>query len=406
MGDELLDPRLVLHRRVADDVLDGRRVRRRGGCGVVRVLPPTPGGALKKLEQVVGVCNLTHKLLTEPLGVNRGEPAVVHAKADEGQRHLVLAPSLVRSACLGDELAHHPLQRLRDPRLVLGRLRPLTLGAETRVGFSALRGEVRAQPAVLLGEPGEVDERYLPVLERSDSLEGLRHRSPHGRVIRRVLIRLDLQDEHLLLLGLALDERRHHAAARLGHHEIAVLGGLHEALVLVTPHHQVQPRGEVPLADCVLRGVVHAVLVDEHRVEPALGGETRLILGPGPLHVALDREHLVQPRVANVSQAVERQLRVPLSHQHRLYLDLSGAASGQHVLAEVVHQAARGEKIDRAEVLGSGRVVVVSCGEERGRREPGLKTWAPRDLGLTGRSGGPLGPRRTRGRGVRAYRES
>jgi hypothetical protein len=35
------------------------------------------------------------------------------------------------------------------------------------------------------------------------------------------------------------------------------------------------------------------------------------------------------------------------------------------VLAEVVHKAARGEKVDRAQVLSSGGVVVVACRKKR-----------------------------------------
>eukprot|EP00982_Pelagococcus_subviridis_P012784 31197-Pelagococcus_subviridis.AAC.2 len=109
--------------------------------------------------------------------------------------------------------------------------------------------------------------------------------------------------------------------------------------------------------------------MDQHRVEPRPDAHALFILRSRPLHVPFHAEHLMQPRVAYVPEAVQRDARLALLKKHRLDLNLPRPRPAEGVLAEVVHEVARGEDVDRAEVLAPGGVVVVACG--RGREEGG-----------------------------------
>lgn len=61
----------------------------------------------------------------------------------------------------------------------------------------------------------------------------------------------DLHEQHMLLFCLSLDQRCRHRGARLRDLEVYArhLLGVHPALMLVAPHHEVQKLGEQVLVD-------------------------------------------------------------------------------------------------------------------------------------------------------------
>mmetsp|Transcript_116158 Transcript_116158/g.339718 ORF Transcript_116158/g.339718 Transcript_116158/m.339718 type:complete len:252 (+) Transcript_116158:895-1650(+) len=151
--------------------------------------------------------------------------------------------------------------------------------------------------------------------------------------------------------------------------------------MLVAPDDEVQETGQHLLVDagfCEHAPLVALVpiLVQDHDVEPVLWVRWRLEADLPCL------EGPMQPLVADVSQAVDRQLCSTLAEQHRLYdyvLEILGAP-------KVVHQAGHLQEVARTEVGVSTRVVVVAMDHEEGDLHVGVHILVVDEA--TGKDGG------------------
>mmetsp|Transcript_16484 Transcript_16484/g.57662 ORF Transcript_16484/g.57662 Transcript_16484/m.57662 type:complete len:213 (+) Transcript_16484:1645-2283(+) len=172
---------------------------------------------------------------------------------------------------------------------------------------------------------------------------------------------LHIDERHLLQKRLALREGRRHRRAWLDDIELPAqtLSRAHFAIVLMAPDHQIQKAGQHLLVDARLVGsttfvALVPVLVQYHDVEPLLGIRRRL-------EADLPRlKGSIQALVADVAEAVKRDLRPTFAHKHRLHHDVLQILGA----TEVVDEAGDFKQVCCTQVALAARVVVVPVDHE------------------------------------------
>ena len=202
------------------------------------------------------------------------------------------------------------------------------------------------------------------VLERSRRTQRHGRRSPKRRAVGILRIAFHLEHANLLLLGLALDQRRHDARTRLRDvKSLCRFRRFHQTLVLVSPHDEIQPIRQIPLRYRILR-VRGAILMNQHDVKPRTRRRFLRLARSMPHHGVLDVEHLMQSIIPDVPQSIQRHLGRTLTHQHRFQIHRPHGPSAQRVLTEIVDQPRRRQDVHGAQVPFARRVVVISMDSE------------------------------------------
>mmetsp|Transcript_21473 Transcript_21473/g.46181 ORF Transcript_21473/g.46181 Transcript_21473/m.46181 type:complete len:307 (+) Transcript_21473:733-1653(+) len=209
----------------------------------------------------------------------------------------------------------------------------------------------------------------VDVLSMRSELDFSDRKGSHGLERQRVhfpLIPSDMQQPHVLGLGLPFNQARGDSRARLQDSELilcrvvkAIHAGTNHTCVFVTPHHDVHAARQLGLADVPLlhacRPAAHptlvSVLVYRHDVEP-LGG---VLLRARYLDI-LSLKAPRKPLVTHVTEPVQCDLGHALRDEDGREHDLLNVADA----SKVVHQIGRREKIEWGKAAVSGWVVMVS----------------------------------------------
>eukprot|EP00411_Alexandrium_monilatum_P079144 CAMPEP_0175625248 /NCGR_PEP_ID=MMETSP0096-20121207/70370_1 /TAXON_ID=311494 /ORGANISM="Alexandrium monilatum, Strain CCMP3105" /LENGTH=438 /DNA_ID=CAMNT_0016930577 /DNA_START=149 /DNA_END=1462 /DNA_ORIENTATION=+ len=189
----------------------------------------------------------------------------------------------------------------------------------------------------------------------------------HGRAAEAV--RPNVYHDDVLDLRLPHRQRCRHRGARLHDVELAhrTLLWVDVAIVLMAPDDKVQEVGQHLLMNGGLVGhtalvALVPVLMQDHDVEPVLRVRGRLEADLSGL------EGPVEPLVADVPQAVNRQLRPPLPHEHGSHDDVLEVLRA----AKVVHEAGHLQEVSRTEVALTARIVMVAVDHEEGDLHVGV----------------------------------
>mmetsp|Transcript_32768 Transcript_32768/g.69808 ORF Transcript_32768/g.69808 Transcript_32768/m.69808 type:complete len:232 (+) Transcript_32768:714-1409(+) len=214
----------------------------------------------------------------------------------------------------------------------------------------------RQQVGHRLLDLGVLRIKYAPVLPRLLRQTHVPHReapyAPQRNALEPKLLTLYLQQAHVLPPALPLGQRRGHAAPRLGDAERPhqALRGVDEALVFVSPYHEVHPLRYHGLVDAVLGAAAEvAVLVQGEDVEPAglavpavrVGIVGLGLIGSEELDL-LALPHSVEALVPHAPHPVEGHLGIVLLDQYW------GDPDVVHLVlaAEVVDKVGHREEVD------------------------------------------------------------